>query len=273
MPQIETSDAISLHYEISGPADAPALLLSNSLGTNLHMWDGQMAEAERHWRVIRYDQRGHGGSDTPQGEYRLDRLGLDVIDLLAALKIDKAAFCGLSMGGMTGLWLAIHHPGTFTRMALCNTAAFLPPKDAWNDRIAAVSQGGMTAIEKTVMERWFTSGFRSAERDEAERIRQMILTTPPAGYAGCCAAIRDMDQRQEIGSIDLPALVVIGAHDPATLPEYGELIAASIANAQSVTLDAAHLSNIEQNEAFNRAVFGFLANSRGDSPNSPGNGK
>ncbi|HSG94791.1 MAG TPA: 3-oxoadipate enol-lactonase, partial [Afifellaceae bacterium] len=249
----------------SGLDDVPPLVFSNSLGTNLHMWDGQMDQAERHWRVVRYDQRGHGGSDAPGGDYALDRLGLDVIDLLAALDIEKTAFCGLSMGGMTGLWLAINHPGRFTRMALCNTSAFLPPADLWNSRIGAVSESGMAAIDQAVMERWFTEVFRAAQTGEAERIRQMILTTDPAGYAGCCAAIRDMDQRDDIGAIELPLLVVIGAHDPATPPDHGELIAATVRDAQSVTLDAAHLSNIEQREAFNRAVFGFLAGSGGDS--------
>jgi 3-oxoadipate enol-lactonase len=263
MPQIETSDGIHLNCAISGPADAPPLLFSNSLGTNLNMWDGQMGQAERHWRVIRYDQRGHGGSDAPAGDYALARLGLDVIDLLAALDVEKAAFCGLSMGGMTGLWLAINHPGSLSRMALCNTSAFLPPQELWNDRINAVSQGGMAAIDQAVVERWFTPEFRATEPDEAERIRQMILTTEPQGYAGCCAAIRDMDQREYLGTIALPALVVIGAQDPATPPDHGELIAAAIVSAQSVTLDTAHLSNIEQPDAFNRAVFGFLAGAEG----------
>lgn len=264
MPQTETGDGIKLNYEISGLADAPPLVFSNSLGTNLAMWNGQMAEAERRWRVIRYDQRGHGGTDAPEGDYALARLGLDVIDLLAALDIEKAAFCGLSMGGMTGLWLARNHPGRFTRMALCNTSAFVPPAEVWNDRIKAVSQGGMTAIDQAVVERWFTAEFRATQPGEAERIRQMILMTSPAGYAGCCAAIRDMDQRQSIGAIDLAVLVVAGAHDPATPPQYGELIAATVGGARIVTLDAAHLSNIEQPEAFNRAVFGFLASAGGD---------
>jgi 3-oxoadipate enol-lactonase len=264
MPQIETSDGINLNYEISGPADAPPLVFSNPLGTNLHMWDGQMGQAERHWRVIRYDQRGHGGSDAPAGDYALARLGLDVIDLLTALDIEKTALCGLSIGGMTGMWLALNHPDRFTRMALCNTSTFMPPAEHWNERIAAVLQGGMATIGQAVLERWFTPQFRAAEPDETERIRQMLLATRPAGYAGCGAAIRDMDQRQHIGSIALPALVVIGAHDPATPPDHGELIAAAINGAQSVTLDAAHLSNIEQREAFNRAVFGFLAGSGGN---------
>ncbi len=263
MPQIETSDGINLNYEISGAAGASPLVFSNSLGTNLHMWDGQMAQAERHWRVIRYDQRGHGGSDAPAGAYALARLGRDVIDLLAALNVEKAAFCGLSMGGMTGLWLAVNHPDRISRMALCNTSAFLPPQKLWNDRITAVSQAGMAAIDQVVVERWLTAEFRAAEPDETERVRQMILTTHPVGYAGCCAAIRDMDQRDHIGAIALPVLVVNGAHDPATPPEHGEQIAATVTGAQSVTLNAAHLSNIEQPEAFNRAVFSFLADAGG----------
>ena len=264
MAQIETSDGIHINTAISGPAGAPPLVFSNSLGTNLAMWDGQMEQAERHWRVIRYDQRGHGGSGAPAGDYDLARLGLDVIDLLDALEVEKAAYCGLSMGGMTGMWLAINHPGRFTRMALCNTSAHMPPADLWNERIRAVTESGMAAIDQAVMQRWFTPGFLAAEPDEAERIRQMILTTKPQGYAGCCAAIRDMDQRDHIDAIHLPALVVIGAHDPATPPDHGELIASAIDGARTVTLDAAHLSNIEQPDAFNTAVFGFLAGTEGN---------
>jgi 3-oxoadipate enol-lactonase len=259
MPEVTTTDGIKINYEVVGRADGPPLVFSNSLGTNLHMWDGQ-AEAATSvgFRVIRYDQRGHGKSDAPSGDYTLERLGEDVIDLLAALKIEQTAFCGLSMGGMTGIWLARNHPGRFTRMAQCNTAVFMPPRDLWDGRIKSVNEGGMEGVVEGVVERWFTPRFRQADPGETARIRAMILSTKPAGYAGCCAALRDMDQRDGLGTIVAPTLVVIGAQDVATPPARGEYIAERIPGAQKAVLDAAHLSNVERRGDFNRVVLGFL---------------
>lgn len=260
MPEAKTSDGIGIHYEVEGREDGPSLLFSNSLGTNLHMWDGQVEAATAlGFRVIRYDQRGHGQSGAPRGGYTLDRLGQDVVDLLDALEVEKTAFCGLSMGGMTGIWLARHHPRRFGRMAQCNTAVWMPPRDLWDTRIKSVSEGGMASIVETVVERWFTPRFRRADPGEVKRVGAMILSTKPEGYSGCCAAIRDMDQRDFLGTIEAPTLVVIGAHDVATTPERGEYIAQRIPGARTEVLDAAHLSNIERREDFNRVVLGFLA--------------
>jgi len=260
MPEATTSDGVKIHYEVEGREDGPPLVFSNSLGTNLHMWDGQMEAATGHgFRVVRYDQRGHGKSEAPPGEYAFARLGQDVLDLLDGLKIERSAFCGLSMGGMTGIWLALHHPRRFGRMAHCNTAVWFPPREFWDERIRAVREGGMESVADAVVERWFTRAFRQADPGETNRIRSMILTTEPAGYAGCCAAIRDMDMRSLLGTIEAPSLVVIGAHDPATTPERGEYIVRHIPGAQKAVLDSAHLSNVERREDFNRVVLGFLS--------------
>lgn len=258
MPHIKTSDGISIHYQEDGREDGPPLVISNSLAINLHMWDGQMEEAGRTWRVIRYDQRGHGQSEAPEGPYTLERLGRDVIDLLDGLRIRRTAYCGLSMGGMTGIWLAANEPGRFTRMALCNTSAFFPDKSVWEQRMELVRKGGMQAVKQPTVERWFTAEFRERRPDEVERIAAMIDRAEAAGYLGCCAAIRDMDLREEVKRIDLPCLVVIGRHDPATTPVMGEFIASTIPGAQSKVLDTAHLSNVEDPEGFNGTVFGFL---------------
>jgi 3-oxoadipate enol-lactonase len=259
MPEIATSDGTNIHYEVDGREDGPPLVFSNSLGTNLHMWDAQTEAATEHgFRVVRYDQRGHGGSGAPSGEYTLERLGQDVIDLLDALGVERAAFCGLSMGGMTGIWLALHHPRRFTRMAQCNTAVWLPPRDLWDERIRSVREGGMESVAEGVVERWFTPEFRQADPGETNRIRAMILATDPVGYAGCCAAIRDMDMRDFLGTIEAPTLVVIGSRDPATTPERGEYIVDHIPGAQKAVIEAAHLSNIERRDAFNRVVLRFL---------------
>jgi 3-oxoadipate enol-lactonase len=260
MAEITTGDGVTIHYEIEGRAEGPPLVFSNSLGTNLHMWDAQAKEAAGlGFRVIRYDQRGHGESEAPAGSYTLKRLAEDAIDLLDALEIEKTSFVGLSMGGMTGMRLAKNYPRRFARVALCNTAAFMPPKDMWDARIKSVTDGGMESVVDAVVERWFTPGFRQKELEEVKRIRAQILSTKRAGYAGCCAAIRDMDERDFLGTIEAPVLVVIGAQDPATTPEKGEYVAGNIPGAQKVVLDAAHLSNIERPEEFNRTVFGFLA--------------
>jgi 3-oxoadipate enol-lactonase len=263
MAEVTTSDGVRIHYQIEGRADGPPLLFSNSLGTNLAMWDRQAAEAAGlGFRVIRYDQRGHGRSEAPDGDYTLERLGQDVIDLLKAIKMEQTSFCGLSMGGMTGIWLAMHHPRRFSRMALCNTAVWMPPRDLWDDRIRSVLGAGMEAVADLVMGRWFTRKFRDSEPGVVDRVRAMILATDPHGYAGCCAAIRDMDLRDRLGVIEAPVLVVIGTHDPATPPERGQYIVERIPGAQKVVLDTAHLSNIEAPEPFGRAVLGFLSGER-----------
>jgi 3-oxoadipate enol-lactonase len=263
MPMIKANDGAGIYYKVEGRRDGPPILFSNSLGSNLAMWDLQAAEAAGlGFRVIRYDQRGHGQSDAPPGEYSLERLGQDVFDLLDALKLERVAFCGLSMGAMTALWLAVNRRRRFERMALCNCAPIMPPRENWDTRIKTVTQSGMAAIADMIVERWFSAGFRAKKPKDVAAIKEMLLATDPVGYCGCCAAIRDMDLRRRLGLIEIPTLVVIGAHDPATVPAQGDYLVAQIPGAQKVVLDAAHISNIEQPDAFNAAVFGFLVGDR-----------
>jgi len=248
-----------LFHRFDGPIGAPPLVLSNSLGTNLGMWDGQMPALVERFRVLRYDSRGHGQSAAPPGPYRIEELGCDLIALLDALDIPRVRFCGLSKGGMVGMWLASNAPERVERLVLCNTSAHLPGRELWNARIEAVRATGMAAVAPQVLERWFTAGFRARASEAVEKVRQMLLTTPAEGYAACCAAIRDMDQRETIASIRAPTLVVVGSRDPATPPEHGRAIADRIRGARVIELPAAHLSNVEAAEAFNEAVLGFLS--------------
>ena len=255
------SDGASIAWRIEGPGDAPVLVLSNSLGTTHAMWNRQIESFSARYRVLRYDTRGHGGSAVMPGAYSLDRLGRDVPDLLDALDIEKAHFCGLSLGGMTGQWLGVHAPDRLGRLILANTAPFMGPPAAWQQRIEAVSNeaaGGMADIADAVIERWFTPKFRAADPDTIGVFRSELLACPAQGYAGCCAAIRDMDLRPVIGLIRCPTLVISGGRDPATPPAQGAAIAGTIAQARSVVLDAAHLSNVEQQTAFTAAVLDFL---------------
>lgn len=247
-----------INVEVEGPEDAPAVVFSNSLGTNLHMWDDQATALAKHFRVIRYDQRGHGKSDAPKPPYSLERLGRDVLAILDHLDIKSAHFVGLSMGGCTGMWLGRHARGRFGKLVLSNTGAKIGDAALWNDRIQSVLKDGMKAVAEVVLERWFTPNFRKREPAVVKRVREMLLTTPPAGYAGCSAALRDMDERAGIAEIKAPTLVIAGKHDPATPPESGEFIASRIKDAKFVVLDAAHLANLEQSATYTDTIEKFL---------------
>jgi 3-oxoadipate enol-lactonase len=247
-----------IHYEIEGPEDGPVLLLSNSLGTDLGMWSPQMPSLAARYRVLRYDSRGHGRSEAPEGPYTIDMLGQDAVAVLDAAGVKRALFCGLSKGGMVGQWLGVNAPNRVGRLVLANTAAFIGAPEVWNQRIETVRAQGMAAIVPGVIDRWFTKPFQERAPDSVARIRDMLLATDPEGYAACCAAVRDMDQRQTIGAIRVPTLVIAGRHDLATSPEQGRLIADTIPGARFLELDAAHLSNIEAEAAFTRALLEFL---------------
>ncbi len=255
---VTADDGCRLFYRVDGDAAAPALLLSNSLGTNLALWDAQVSGFARHFRVIRYDARGHGGSDVDERPFPFARLGQDALAVLDGLGVARASLCGVSMGGMVGQWLGIHASDRVDRLILANTAAFMPPPDMWNARIAAVIERGMGAIVDAVISRWFTPGYREREPAEVSRIAAMLRATRPQGYTAACAAIRDMDQRAGLSGIGAPVLAIVGTHDTATPPEDGEAIAASIAGATLARLDAAHLSNVEQPEAFAAEALAFL---------------
>jgi len=252
-------EGLRLFQRFDGPADAPVLLFSNSLGTSLEMWDAQMPAFAERFRVLRYDMRGHGRSAVPPGPYSIADLGRDVLALLDANGIGRVRFCGLSMGGMTGMWLGCHAPERLEKLVLCNTSAQLGSPDQWNTRIAIVQNEGMKGVAEGVIGRWFTPEFREREPSEVARVRRMLLETPPAGYAACCAAIRDQDQREAICAVPVPTLVVAGARDPATPPEHSRIIASKIPGARLVELDAAHLSNIEARDRFTASVLEFLA--------------
>lgn len=248
-----------IHYKQTGREGAPDIVFSNSLGTNLHMWDAQAEALGGDYRILRYDSRGHGRSGAPDGDYSMSMLADDLIGLLDHLKIESFNYCGLSKGGMVGQWIGTHHGDRIRRLILCNTSSHMSPPDAWTARIEAVNEGGMEAVVDAVVERWFTPEFQKSSPAEVDRIRRMILTTPPQGYAGCCAAIRDMDQRESIRSIAVPTLVIAGGKDPATPVEAAEMIAGRIPGAKlHVIANAAHLSNIEGRDEFTKTIAAFL---------------
>lgn len=247
-----------LHYELAGPEHAPVLVLSNSLGTTMDMWLPQMPALLEHFRVLRYDTRGHGQSEVTPGPYSISQLGTDVLALMDHLKIKRAHFCGLSMGGMTGIWLGANAPERIDRLVLCNTSAAIGVPEVWNTRIAKVLQDGVVSIIDNVMERWFTQDFLKHAPTQVDRVKNMLRNTSPQGYVANCAAVRDMDQRAALAQINVPTLVMGGKHDQATPPEHGELIARAIPGARYVELNAAHLSNWETAQAFTQQVVDFL---------------
>ena len=251
-------DGCRIAWRFDGPADAPVLLLSNSLGTDMGMWEPQMNAWTRHARVLRYDQRGHGASDAPPGAYSLDRLGRDVIELLDSLKLETVDFCGLSLGGMTGQWLGIRARDRVRRLVLANTSSHMGPASQWDARIDAVRKAGLAPIVHASVERWFTPAFAARAGEAIEPVRAMLLHTDPQGYAGCCAAIRDMDLRPITELMRAPALVIAGKQDPATPVAESEYLVRQMSEAQLAVLDAAHLSNVEQPQDFGEAVTAFL---------------
>jgi 3-oxoadipate enol-lactonase len=255
MGRIETK-AGALAYRLDGAADAPVIVLSASLGTTHALWDAQVEALARDWRILRYDMRGHGASSIPPGPWTVADLGQDVLALLDALGLARVAFCGLSLGGMIGMWLALAAPARIARLVLANTTARTAAPAAWDARIAAVEAGGMAAVAEPVLERWLTPLFRAREPAAAQRVRAMLLACPPVGYARACAAVRDMDLLERLDGIGVPTLVIAGAHDPATPPADARAIATRLARAELVELEAAHLSNIEQagEEAAQHAV-------------------
>ena len=257
MPFAKLPD-VQLHYEWNGPEHLPVLVLSNSLGTNLRMWDPQVEVVTKHFRVLRYDTRGHGQSSIPPGEYTIEQLSRDVIHLLDALQLDRVHFCGLSMGGMTGIFLGAHASNRFRKLVLCNTAAKIGTLETWNARIQAVQSGGMKSVASAVIERWLTPVFRASHPTESQATLAMLEETNPQGYTGCCAAVRDMDQRQVLGNIRVPCLALTGTYDPVTPPADAQFLRESIPGAKYAEVAAAHLSNIEARDDFNRHVLQFL---------------
>jgi 3-oxoadipate enol-lactonase len=253
------SGGCSIAWEAEGAAGAPPLLLINSIAATRALWDRQAPALAGRFRVIRYDARGHGQSSVPAGEYALEQLGRDAAAVLEAAGAPSAGVCGLSLGGLTALWLAVHEPGRVTRLVLANTAARIGSVESWTDRIALVRARGMRAVADLAIPLWFTQAFREHEAGTVDRFRAMIEACPPAGYLGCCAALRDADLREAVAEIRCPVLAIAGRHDVPTPPEALRLVHERLPGSRMLTLDAAHLGNVEQAEAFNDAVLEFLA--------------
>ena len=236
----------------------PALLLSNSLGTDHGMWQPQVAALAQHFFVVRYDTRGHGQSAAPQGPYTLAQLGHDVLDLMDHLDLSQVDFCGLSMGGVIGQWLGVHAGQRLRRLVLCNTAAKIGHAEAWHARAAAVRADGLDAIADSAHTRWFTEAWTQQHPETVQAMANVLRQGSPEGYASCCEALADADLRQDIGRITVPTLIVAGGQDPVTTEADARAMQADIAGAQVAVLPASHISNVEAPEAFTQVLLDFL---------------
>lgn len=252
-----TANGIRLFYRLEGQAEKPVLVFSHSVGTDHGMWAPQTADLLPHFRILRFDTRGHGASDAPPGEYSVEMLARDLLAVVNELAIDKFALCGLSMGGAIGQWLGIHAADRLTALVLANTTPQFSPRTNWDTRIKTVREGGMAAVVDTVMGRFFSLEYR--ESAYAGSIKSVFLGTNPVGYLGCCVALRDVDFTGQLAKIRVPTLVISGEQDVSTpWTGHGEMLAQKIPGAQSVLLPAAHLSNLERPRSFNAALLGFL---------------
>jgi 3-oxoadipate enol-lactonase len=251
--------SLDLLHTLNGPPGAPVLVLSNSLGTSWDMWSSQVPALSTSFQVLRYNQRGHGGSPTPPGPYEIADLGRDLIDLLDRLEIERASICGVSIGGMTAMWVAANHPERVARLALCFTAARMPAPDVYPERAATARAEGMAPMIEGALERWFTPEFANSGSPVVARTRADLASVDPEGYAGCCEALGSMDLREDIKAIDKPTLVVAASEDPATPPDHGRLIADSIPGAYFELIEGArHLACIERPQEFTTIVLDFL---------------
>jgi 3-oxoadipate enol-lactonase len=257
MPPMST---VELHHTFAGPQDAGVVVLSNSLGTTLAMWEPQAAALARDHRVLRYDLRGHGRSPVPEAPYSIADLGSDLLALLDRNGIARASLFGVSLGGMVSMWVAAHAPERVDRLILCSTSAVMGPPESWTERAALVRREGTAAVADSVVARWFTPAFAAAQPDVVARIRGQLAATPAEGYAGCCEAIREMDQRPDLPAIAAPTLVIAAEGDPSTPPAHARAIAGLIPGARLEVLDrGAHLVNVEAPDVVNPLVLAHLA--------------
>jgi len=253
------SEGVRIFCRLEGSAEKPLLVLVHSLGVDHGLWDPQMPALLRYFQVLRLDLRGHGASDAPPGDYTIEQLGRDVIAAVDSTRRELFAYCGLSLGGMIGQWLGANQSQRITHLMLANTSPRVGAPELFDARRKAVLEGGMAAVENGVMERYFSPRILASSNPQVATTRTTLLAASPVGYAGCCAAIRDMDQRPSLGRISVPTLVIGGTLDAATPWEgHGDLLTASISGARSVVLEAAHLSNVELPSAFTNALFDFL---------------
>jgi 3-oxoadipate enol-lactonase len=252
--------SVDVSYTLEGPDDAPVVVFSNSLGTTGVMWDAQAAALSERYRVLRYDTRGHGGSPVPPGPYTVGDLADDVLALLDRLGLERISFCGLSIGGMTGMWLGVHAPERIERLAICCTGMQLPTAEMWTERAALVRREGMSSVIDATMERWFTPDFPERSPEVVGRIREVFLATDPEGYAGCCEALAEFDMRGRLVEVTAPTLVIAGEDDPVGTPERMAAIGEEIEGSRVVVLpEARHLAAVEQADAVTRELEQLLA--------------
>lgn len=257
MPMID-ADGCRLNVAVDGRDGGPTIMLSNSLGATMAMWEPQMAALKKLFRVVRYDRRGHGQSDVPAGPYSMDRFGKDVLAILDDLNIDRVHWCGLSMGGMVGQWLGANAPDRIDRLILANTTCYYPDPTNWQNRIKTVRENGLAAIADTVISGWLTADFSAREPETAARMKAMLIASPIEGYLACCEALSRLDQRDLLPRIKAPTLIIAGRHDQSTPVDASVYMRSQIPDASMTLLDAAHISNVEQAHNFTDAVIGFL---------------
>jgi 3-oxoadipate enol-lactonase len=260
--RVTLASGVALNTRVDGPDDAPWLVLSNSLGADISMWQPQIPFLTAAYKVLRYDTRGHGKSDVPQGPYHFDDLVGDVIGLMDAMGIQTASFMGLSMGGMTGLGLSLSHADRITRVVCADARADAPPPFVamWDQRMAAVAQGGLEAIADGTLATWLTEDWRTAHPAEAAAVRAMVTSHNPDGYIACCQALQKLDYLKSLGAAKTPILYVGGDKDVGAAPEVMGAMAAATPGGVYVEIpDAAHVANINAPEAFNAAIKDFLS--------------
>lgn len=258
MQNITVEAGVRLAVSVSGAVDKPAIVFSSSLATSFGMWDEVIDRLAPHACLVRYDTRGHGRSDAPASGYTIETLGKDVLAILDALKISRAIICGVSLGGLTAMWLGIHAPERVSGLVLANTAANFPPETMWRDRAATARSSGLASFVQPSIERWVTSGYRDTHASRTAELAAMMAGMSPAGYAGCCEVLATTNVLPDLSRIACPVRVIAGQHDPSTPPARAEEIAAAIPQADLVTLDAAHISCVEAPDAFAESVRDFL---------------
>jgi 3-oxoadipate enol-lactonase len=256
---VEVEFGIGLTVNVSGNPDKPAIVFCNSLAASMSMWDEVAELLAPHARLVRYDTRGHGASSAPEGGYTIERLGLDLLGVLDDLSIQRAVICGVSLGGLTAMWLGVHAPDRVRGLILANTAASFPPEAMWCERAAIARQSGTASFVQPSLDRWVSADYRRAHESRVAELAAMILETSPAGYAGCCEVLATAALLPDLARISCPVCVIAGIYDPSTPPERGREIAAAIPRADFVMLSAAHISCVEAPAAFAQSVSEFLS--------------
>ena len=250
---------MTLHHVVDGDPGAPAVVLASSLGTTHAMWEPQVGPLRERFRVIRCDRRGHGRSPAVPGPTTIEDLGRDLVELLDALDLERVSFCGLSLGGLEGMWLALRAPERVEGLVLACTSSSFAPRETWIERAATVRAEGLESIADATMDRWFSASFRDVEPGVVERFREMLVSTTPEGYVACCDVLADTDLTGDLERIRAPTLVVTGSEDPTITPARGDELAGAIPGARHVVVGgAAHLANVDRPEAFTSALVDHL---------------